>query len=385
MAIIIGNAQKLGFLLRTGGRSIVKASGGGLYVVGIDSEASPWAIAVWYSSDGNNWTEKDAGNRPTSAAIWGVCVALDSSDILHIFYHNYTGEEYDYTTFDTSIDQWNGGSPASIEKIADQDQGPALMFFSFVGISIDSNDKPHVVFNDSAKIHGTYYDTIWYSNKVSASWKTPIEIEGKTAEKLCSKARITLNDSDIPLIVYINRTDSEVTAAKGNQNDASSFTLKDVYTPVRDYAISIAVDGDDNAWIFYQDSDYIGYIAKQSLNWTDAWTIVSLGYALYPFSLAIDGTMVYAFYFKTGGVGTCYNKYDGSSWSGEQILDVGEMAYPLARWAQNNNFSYDAGIDYVLTNLSGGVPVDLYWNKLAFDGGSFVPDGTKVYALVMGD
>jgi len=363
MATKVGDAQNIGDVLERGTRNVVRTSGGDLYIVAIDTVASPEAIAVWKYS--GSWAEQDAANRPAdgSGDIEGVSVAIDSSDKIHIFWYGSGDASFVYTTFDTSGDQWNGGDAASTEEVAAEVDGPQNKLYKLlVSITVDSADKPHVAWQDSDALHGTDYDTMWYANKVGANWSTALEVEGFNAQKDCRSPEITVNDSDIPLIVYINETDSDVTAAKGDQNDASAFTLVDVDSTVSTTYPSIAVDSDGNAWIAYEDSDDTIDIAKQSADWTSGWTIVSDGDTGKYVNLGINGTDVYVFYEElTTTWNMVYNKYDGS-WDGETALTSGtHYHYAKARWSLNNNVSYATyGIDYVF-----GDGTDLYYDNLS--------------------
>src|SRR5690606_27504699 len=68
---------------------------------------------------------------------------------------------------------------------------------------------------------------------------------------------IAINNNNIPVISYINYTDADLTAAIGNANNATSFTLHDVDTSVittsGQAGSSIAVDSEGNIWIAYTD------------------------------------------------------------------------------------------------------------------------------------
>lgn len=370
MATIIGDAQDLGIEILQGSRNVVRTSGGGIYVVAIDSVADPEAVAVWYSADGSSWAEKDVANRPAAAGagdiIFGLSVAIDSNNLLHIFYYE-QGLQYSYTTFATATDQWNGGNPASVEEVASEAQG-VISGGLVLAITVDSNNKPHVVFRDRVTVHGSLYSTIYYSNKIGVGWKAAVEVAGGTGQYSADSPDITVNNSDIPLIAYRHATNNDIMAVKGDKNDADSFTAHVIDTSIQGgsyYAPSIAVDGDGNAWVAYCDlPGPVITIAKQSANWTDAWTYATDSDVGETPSLAIDGTDIYVFYgvyVSAARYKVCYNKYSSGSWSGEVELQngSGRVYRPKARWALNNNYSYSGGIDYVFYDTS-----DLYWDIL---------------------
>jgi len=365
MAVEINGADNLGLVQYYYDRTCVRASGGGIYAVGIARIGPPNELAIWYSADGVAWAEKDAGNRPVeenNGLINGLGMAIDSNDLLHIIFYQVQENEYSYTTFDTTTDQWNGGNPAVIEAIQAEDEGQSD--YQSCSIAIDSNDIPHVAYQDKTKVKGTDYLTIWYNNRIGGAWNVAsAEIEGQAAAKQCSFVEIDIDDNDRPVIVYLNDTDDDITAVRGQANDPLGWDVRDVDASVLSGPTncpSIATDSDGNVWIAYVDDDNTIDIAKQSANWTDPWTVQSDGDAGESPSLAIHGTTVYVFY-EDDNEDIRYNRWDGAAWLGETNLETGTMEHVHARFSNLNLAAYATwGIDYVFAdNLN-----DYYWNRL---------------------
>lgn len=373
MAVEINGAQELGVRQLSYGRTCVRASGGGLYVVGVDE--SVWgvtgmAVVVWYSVDGVLWAEKDNGNRPVEESgaggdLRGVAMAIDSNDLLHIIFKQLDHDEWSYTTFDTTTDQWNGGAAAVIEEIDGGDETPNA--YQQLSIAIDSNDVPHVVYSDETTHHGTDYDTIYYNNRIGGAWNANSEeIEGATTtQKSCAHPEIDINDNDRPVIVYLNDTDDDITAVRGQANDPGGWDTVDVDQTVltgNTNCPSIATDSDGNVWIAYVDGDNTIDIAKQSANWTDPWGIQSDGDAGESPSLAINGTDIYVFY-EDDNDNICYNRYVGAAWLGETTIEnpFPGLEHVHARYANLNLAAYATwGIDYVWADANN----DYWWNRL---------------------
>lgn len=372
MAVEINGAQDLGALQYTYGRTCVRTSGGGIYVVGIDSVANPDAIAVWYSVNGAVWAEKDAANRPVEESgagglIRGVAMAIDSNDLLHIAFLQWDHVEWSYTTFDTTTDQWNGGAAAVIEEIDVLDS--YKVEYQRISIAVDSNDVPHVVYVDETTRHGTDYDTIYYNNRIGGGWNLASEeIDGANITQTdCVQVEIDIDDNDRPVIVYLNDTGDTIIAKRGQANDPLGWDTRTVDATVlsgNTNCPSIATDSDGNVWIAYVDGDNTIDIAKQSVNWTDPWTIVSDGDDGESPSLAIHGTIVYVFY-EDNNEDIRYNRWDGAAWLGETNLETGTMEHVHARFSNLNLASYDTyGIDYVWKTSPDAPGNDYWWNRL---------------------
>lgn len=338
-----------------GARHLVRTSTGDLYAVFEDGGS----VEVWYSADGSSWVQKDAGSSPSCRADSPVGVAIDSNDILHIVYNDNVVNALNYITFDT-LDGGAQDDAFNTEEEAIGEEDGINIYFE-CAITIDSNNIPHAIFVDSKSSMGSDYHTIYYANRIGGVWNAKVEVDGVSNQRSSRVCDITVNGSDIPLIVYVYSSLQDVLAAKGNQNNANSFTLKNIDDNMSMVNLaSMAVDSNGDAWITYIDViDVPPYvvvnIAKQSANWTDAWSISTDNDVGSNPSLVVDGTDIYIFYAVSH---VYYNKYTGS-WAGEVVLEIGGYLNVKAKWSYLNNNQGSIQIDYLFKSGT-----DVYWSKL---------------------
>lgn len=334
------------------GRQIIQTSGGNLYSVFNDGGS----IEVWKSTDGSSWTQKDAGNSPGAEATGDVSVSIDEDNILHIVYED---TALRYITFDTA-DGGAADDAFNTEETPESDTDTNTM-----SIAIDANNIPHVVY-----VRSTVADSylVKYRNRIGGSWSSEVSLDNLSfnAPKGVS---IVISEDDIPEISYINLFDSDLTAAVGNQNNASSFTLQDVDTVVNSTAdqsgSSIGVDSDGNTWIAYIDgtTNYVT-LAKHAdaAAWT-TWTIVDGDATLdnnnvgYEPSLSIIGKTIFVFFQNSPG-GISYDAYDSGTQKWMGIFNTTGLGFQDAKVRYSNyNFHEPWLLDYLYSDGT-----DIYWN-----------------------
>jgi len=374
----------------SGSRNVVRTSTGDLYAVFVDIGNED--LEVWYSADGSSWSEKDSGNKP-AIDVSGASVAIDSLDVLHIVY-SYNDDSdpknFDlmYVTFDT-LDSTSGddlfNTPATIADVGAE-------IGDEVGISIDSNDVPHVACQgtgggtcsgtnvyDCASLNGPSCDdacmcvrsgpncnniactsltsdccaitdgcgisggtkTVYYDNRVGGSWGGLVEVEGDTNSKNCINPDISIDKDNKPVIMYFNDDDDDVGTAIGDANDASSFTLYDIdadgSSTAGEQIVSLAVDGGGNHYVTYEDhSDGLVYLRKHAYGvaWS-TWVARSTGSdaGINP-SLVADTTDIYVFYEDPSSHDIYYEKVSGgSSWEGDSVLETGTYDNVIGKWS----------------------------------------------------
>lgn len=336
----IDDASDFGTVLGSG-RNIVRTSSGVLYSVVEDGGV----CEVWESTDnGYNWFIQDSANDPACATTISPAIAIDSTDTIYMVYRDdVVVNSLYYVTFSTTTGLF------SAESLLMGGTGSQKLS---VDISIDSNDKPHVVFTQS--VVGEYYQVV-YSNLVTTTW-TGVTVETTSSYGVTvSRAVISISDEDIPEISYIHMGDSDLTAAVGNQNNANSFTLQDVDNDVNITSnimgVSLGIDSSGNTWISYVDSDGYLNLAKHldASAWSSWETLIETSQTALEPSLAISGTDVYVFY-QDDQDDIVFDMYDGSAWSGETILEMhGALQHVKARWSYINNYD-STGIAPVQTN-----------------------------------
>ena len=293
-----------------GSRVVVRTSAGIPYVV-VDTGND---IDIY---KGNSTTPTSFSNTGTgpSASTYGYCaVAIDSSDIIHIAYYSVDGKNsaLRYVTFVTSTDSFSGDTSI-------QDIGGASPTNPGVAIAVDSNDIPHVAWVDSKANKGTDYDTIYYTNRVGGSWNTAVEIEGGSASKNCRYPSITIESQNLPVVSYTNSTDSDWAVAIGNVNNATSFTLQDIFASgdTTDNS-SVCVDGNGRVYVAFSRTNGSYVLNYHTLG--DSWATWTTGLsgtgqgttvAAQAVSLFANGTDIYVFQTDSASdVG--YDVYDGS-------------------------------------------------------------------------
>lgn len=375
-----GYGTQHSFLYNT--RVIVCTSTGIPYIIGIKQASSIYYVEVWAgnSSTPTSFSLQTQTNRPTSASgieYTAVSAAIDSNGKIHICWHEANGNAPSlmYYVYDTVTKDDTG---AKVDIVADTGAGsvPAPS----TDIAIDSNNIPHVVCIQYNSNMGSTYSEVAYNNRVGGAWNASNTIiEGATAQKNCYNPSICIDADNKPCVAYSNGTDGAVTAAIGNANDASSFTLYDVDTgQTSNYDFSsIAVDSSGNHYIeYYNETNTYVYVIKHVK--ADAWTTWQtkitnndVGVSSYKqLSLVLDGSDIYIFYLRVYSTvrNICYDKYTGTwgsgTWKGETVLyNTSSVNFISARWANLNNPSYTTyGIGYAFYRPSDD---NLYYDYIA--------------------
>ncbi len=319
------------------GRQLVRTSAGTLYAFINDGGS----CEIWKSANGTTWAEQDSANNPACPATPnGEAMAIDSTGTLHLIYTINTTLSLRYQTFSTVTDTFSG----SEETIA-----TAAGNFAHMSIAIDSNDVPHIAYYSNT---GSFL--VLYNNRVGGTWgATTLDTLGSTTSPSTS---IAINEDDIPEVSWIHANAADLTAAVGNVNDASSFTVTDIDTNINVTANqmgdSIAIDSSGNTWVAYTDVT-TNFVTLIKHNDADAWatwqTPVTNSNVGYEPSLAIDGTTVKVFY-ENATTDIAYDTYTGT-WAGEVIMETSASNYKdvKVRWSYINNFD-STGVAPVQTN-----------------------------------
>lgn len=335
------------------GRQVVRDSNGYLWSAQYDGTNDD--IELWRSTDGgSNWTEQDSGDSPSPTNIDNsidlhTALAIDSSDVLNVTYAYFDtsyGMRVDHVTFSSG----NWGTPSNIIT-STASSGGYTDFVASIDIAMDSNNVPHVVVayhEEYFDLGLTYFSDVDYINKTGGSWQSKVNIEGynsgSSSEEFYS-AVITINAEDIPEIAYVDTQNTGLNACLGNQNNATTFSAHVVdssaYTITPNITCSIGIGSGGLTWIAYA-NDGLGpdlFLAKHTgTTWTTNWTTYAADTGLFIFKLSIfvNGTNIYCFYTADGGTNNddiVYNMYNGSSWSGETVLETGTFQDVKTLWA----------------------------------------------------
>lgn len=139
-------------------------------------------------------------------------------------------------------------------------------------IAVDSAGKWHVIYIDGATNMGTEYRTLYYTNNVGGSWKTPIEIIGaSTSVSVTFEIGIQIDQDDLPFVFY--EVSDAANWAIGNVNNAASFTLTGIGSQTAGSFMlqySLGCDEDGDHWIFGRDGT--GNLRVRHHTTGNAWT-----------------------------------------------------------------------------------------------------------------
>jgi hypothetical protein len=150
---------------------------------------SPSSFCMYRSTDGGSTWTASTSNPAGGDYFDGV---QDSSGIIHILYKQLEGDGDDlkYLTYNCGNNTW--GTPEVIETSVPQ--GPActsMHFTPMCGITVDTSDKPHIVY---CRKPGSY-QSIYYRNRVSGTWSAEEEVYGATQSVEAYQPAIEIDSS----------------------------------------------------------------------------------------------------------------------------------------------------------------------------------------------
>lgn len=226
-------------------RNTVRTSGGVIYFVLTDNTGD---IAIRKSSDdGGTWgTSLDGTNSPTGASdAQNPSIAIDSNGLIGIlWYDGTTTDEFRFTTFDTSTDQYNGGSAANEITV----RSGVTISSSIYALACDSQDDFHAIYKDEND------DDFYYNNSID--WATnEVVLAGDT--QTGGVMDIAITSGDLPFIIYSLPTGGaggSITARLGNARDATSFSSTLLVSSLEDAQDNVGSmaygDNDDFMWVY---------------------------------------------------------------------------------------------------------------------------------------
>lgn len=325
-----GNTNRI----NSGTRVNVRTSSGIPYVLVHHATANDLRIYKGNSSTPTSFSGQDTSNEPTVSSTNDgvVAAAIDSSDIIHTitFFNSGKNSTVRYATFDTSSDTWSTSTTIF-------DVGDDSAVDPFVGVAIDSNDIPHIVWVDGVANMGTDYDTVYYANRVGGSWNTQVEVRGATASVNANTPSIEIDADNIPFIALGDDAPS-TRVFEGNANNATSFTN---FTSVTNGSIttSVAVDSSGNHYMVSELSSPSN-LRIHKHNYGDAWSTWQTAQTIVSsttnpnVSLAIDGTDLYVFVEdgSSNDIGY-YKSTNYTSWDSLVTLETGTYNNVKTKWS----------------------------------------------------
>lgn len=364
MAFNVTSASGDNFALRNGRGQIVRNSSGIPYLVlncDPDTDSVFEEIQVWKGNAASptSFSEVDGsgGNKPSGTDIRGVSAAIDSNDYIHISWLDDQGKSspLKYIRFraDGTNDDWFEAEATVVSDIGEDPTATSLN----TAIAVDSNDVPHIVYNEYPKIGGTATYVGMYVNKTSGTWQTPIQLYYNQGNDV-QAVDICIDYDNYPYIAFVPLAGTKYAyTAIGNANNATSFTSQNVDTmySAANADISVSVDGSGAHWIGYVWFDTVFHPAtavhKINTAWS-SWTIRSTGTnysAAYPSSAITTPGRVVLFYEDSAG-DINYDFYNYSSWDGETELQDGNYSDVITETvassiASSKNYPDDADAD----------------------------------------
>ena len=343
-------------------RCVVRSASGNIYAVILDEPSAPMGtVRVFESTNGGaSWTEQDAADAP-SGNYWGQSAAIDGNGIIHIAYwdRSSTSPGLRYVTFSTGTNTFSGDTAVVSVTSAEPD---ALK----VALAVDSNNFEHIIYNDD--VNGSLIVT--YIDNVGGSWNTPVQVYSWTEVQGSPAGAddILIDQNNLPEISYWDPS-SNVHAAIGSANKATSFTSQSLAPSDWLAGGSITMDSLGNTWILYDTytSPYTPTLIEHKTG--DSWSTwqqpvvdpdpLAAGAAFG--SVAAMGTTIYvtwyndALYPQPNLAG--WQAYNGSTWSTVGTLAPGGNPLMLG-WSEYFNNSGSSQLD---VTLSGGF---IYWAEL---------------------
>lgn len=331
------------------GRNCVRSSSGIPYVVLVSIDMAGYPIRVFKgnSTTPASFQQMDTQYSPPTSSSSNTAkpsCAIDSTDVIHIVYAYNVGATpmIKYITFNTNTDTF------SAEENITGDTGNTLINSrSGCDISIDSNDIPHVVYIGIVSNMGTYYNTLYYTNKVGGSWKTGVEVYGETAKKNVWCPTIAIGKANMPLIgfsIYNSSTNKTWSFAAGNTNNSTSFEIihftNSYSVENNEYQSTIVNSADGSVYFGYFASTFYIHRHVHGYDW-QTWVQISVngGFG----TLATDGSDLY-YFFEDSNSDIAYNKYSGTwgsgSWSGPTVVETGTFRKVMTKhayWVDNGS------------------------------------------------
>lgn len=338
------------------GREVVRTTGNVLYAAIEDGGT----IEMWRSTDGSSWSQQNPLSSPTGE---DPAVALDNNGSIHMIYRS--GNDLQYQTFDTASNTF--GTPTEIITLSHP--GGTMDAYS---IAIDGSSRPHVVAGYCAydDFQSSYFCSLdhMYNN---SGWSLPnnVETPGETfLSGYFPATDIAFNDNGYPVIIYIaGDSVMSLEGAVGNSNLAISFSSTTIDASALPSAHSISLTTAANGTLFaaYIDAGISNLISLGvSSNGGSSWsTTTNSNEGELPSVVTVEN-QAYVFYKSLTTANSndlVYDKYNGSTWSGENVVSAGTYAAPRVRagkYFSHHNFV----VDYLYSDGT-----DVYFESKAFD------------------
>lgn len=338
------DSKYLGFAIGYGG--IVTVPNGNIWACGLITIVGH--LGIVYSSDGGTtWQAPTSGSVVTDETMYGSAsstygdgdIATDSNGVLHVVVGAnaiVNSRSYVYATYNTTSGSWS--SWETIDVHDDASTPPT----SAIHLALDSNGKPHVLFNIQGRSMGSGIDGFYYRNKTGASW---------SAREQVSTTLLGMTPHGSILVV-----DNGVVEANYNRGSAGyCFRTRTSGTwGTETYTVSSQKYPGKRAILYTSGSTfrYNGYYNGGFLeNGTQVSSIPTAEY----FGVTTSGSTKYVIYQDYADDDIKYIKYDGS-WSSPTTLFTyasgltrtgPEYSYYFEYQSNRINYYYGGNFNYI--------------------------------------
>lgn len=355
--------------LDVGGAHVTASDGTKVAIIPAGNAAG----VILYKEDSNGYLVYEDGANGVD--IWGASAlghfhaAIDSSDNIHIVAACTSEQTRDvaYAIATYSAGSWTIGS---WEEIASYTE--AAPTYPGVAISIDSNDKPHVLFVDAVKVGGSTQDNVYYTEKTGASWATPTQIGDRDVKTDYYRfPSLTLRNSDyIEALyrIYDGEFKATYKAETGSGWPTETHYASDVNVAMKATGLLLATTG-GTVYRFWRNgaSDYLMVEDGTTLGY-DCW--ISGGIAMHV--VLVNDSERYVLYVDGTDRDVDYLYNSGSGWTYGGTLQTGTYDKVIAEWAYNNE-NQSGEINYIF-EASGTI----YYASLPLPTVSSVPSFSTV-------
>lgn len=363
-----------------GNRVVIRDSNNRVYVF-VNPLGSIKAYKGNVVGEPTSFTEQDAAGKPFGTQFTHVAAAIDSTGLVHVLYYDLAFgrgaiRRILYAQFRTSAhaitqDDWVLINEET-QELLDQATRSQLL-----GIAIDANNEPHIIWNEIRVFAGFSRDNVIYQNRIGGSWSIGIVVTRTTdnPDAITGTDIIIANpdssvNADRPIVAatFFITAQKNMNVKQGDALNATNFSNEalDVTEPIDPEGIafttlghiSMAIDSDKKITIaFVEDitKDLMIIEHLHSNPWTTWETPVDVDTSRDydgP-SIAIDGTDRFIFVedatnndlnlWKDLGAGFVEETSDAD------LPNVGTFLNVKVKWASKNNNS-PKKLDYVFAN-----------------------------------
>lgn len=360
-------------------RVSVRDSGGTLYVF-VNDAGTLRAFKGNNTGIPTSFSEADTTNLPNEGSdlgLIGITAAIDSADKVSVmsYFADTLGMNpsptlalYQFNTVSaaTSQDNWQN-SGTIVNSIPLTDDAAGFGNVQSLSIRVDTNDDLHVFWTDSIKDMGSSITVIYYSNRISGSWKArvlarqtaSVSLDVYEVSSIISVPTASIGE-DRPIMANSEEaiSDSELVVSHGNALNATSFVNEaepSVGQTLSEFeSISMTTNG-SNIYVAVISGTLDLVVTKHAggNSWTTGWSRQnvstindysnpSVALFRYPNALGAGAIFFYAEAITGGDTDDIIVNWARHATSGtmsftRKVLEAGTFNTPNVKWARYND------------------------------------------------